>query len=812
MDISKIIMQTFICLFIGIPTYSQNFESITNDLISNNALTFQIQKDTISSYVLYNTNNKNKITFNHSFYKKALTDHYFFGLDFTNNTLHIVSLKNDETILKKEVRTFEILNHSLIIQYTEGRVEVWNDQIHLKQSFDKVKQFWTVETTNEMVLISESNQIIRYNLSNHSIVHQENVESDVKSYKVVDYKNSKAIISFSKEDIVYTKWEKNKSKKHSIDVGELNTNQKKNWIQNSIRINEKFLFTYVIPSENKSTKQNVEVYHSNVYGKDENFKKERKIKKNYYIYNLIDEKLLDLNKLYPDYEFFVSSLVSETIYAYQSISNHYKSQNDIALYYLNEQLELVYIDHVIGSSDMIYPLGEQNKILINTENHWKVFDEKNRQLKAVFTKEPMSSNVLSTENEFPQNKWYTLPNGNLIFKYKRDIMLFDKKLQSFKKLPIDNENHYEIKYSNFNSIPNVLLWGYDRQVASNDLLLQKRSNFFEKESLSTFNFKELKPLIVECECKISQIVDHDNGISYVKESYNLQPMLVYYNKVSGIEEVIYRSNFEDKEVINYMSSYIRIDHEQNIKNGFLVRFPVNYDPNKVYPGIVNVYEQKFYSQNEYMPKNRALFYGFNWRDYVDNGYFVIEPDIYYHKDDIGGSIIHSMENVLKTLQKKKFGIDQNKLGIIGHSFGGYEVNHLITKTDFFKVAVSGASNSNLIDTSFSINQSTKRMNLWKVYGIQYRNYTTLFENKDKIIENSPIFHTMNLNTPLLLWHGKKDHLISYNESVKFFNAIDHLKKPVKLIVFDNEGHVISDQSNEEFLRKEIFSWFEHYLK
>lgn len=812
MDISKIIMQTFICLFIGIPTYSQNFESITNDLISNNALTFQIQKDTLSSYVLYNTSNKNKITFNHSFYKKALTDHYFFGLDFTNNTLHIISLKNDETILKKEVRTFEILNHSLIIQYTEGRVEVWNDQIHLKQSFDKVKQLWTVEPTNEMVLISESNQIIRYNLSNHSIVLQENAESDVKSYKVVDYKNSKAIISFSKEDIVYTQWEKNKSKKHSIDVGELNTNQVKNWIQNSIRINEKFLFTYVIPSDNKSTKQNVEVYHSNVYGNDENFKKERKIKKNYYLYNLIDEKLFDLNKLYPDYDFFVSSLVSETIYAYQSISNHYKSQNDIELYYLNEQLELVYIDKVIGSSDMIYPLGDQNKILINTENHWKVFDEKKRHSKIVFTKEPMSSNVLSTENEFPQNKWYTLPNGNLIFKYKRDIMLFDKKLQSFKKLPIDNENHYEIKYSNFNSIPNVLLWGYDRQIASNDLLLQKRSNFFEKESLSTFNFKELKPLIEECECKILQIMDHNNGISYVKESYNLQPMLVYYNKVSGIEEVIYRSNFEDKDVMNYMSSYIRMDHEQNIKNGFLVRFPVNYDPNKVYPGIVNVYEQKFYSQNEYMPQNRALFYGFNWRDYVDNGYFVIEPDIYYDKDDIGGSIIHSIENVLKTLQKKKFGIDQNKLGIIGHSFGGYEVNHLITKTDFFKVAVSGASNSNLIDTSFSINQSTKRMNLWKVYGIQYRNYTTLFENKDKIIENSPIFHTKNLNTPLLLWHGKKDHLISYNESVKFFNAIDHLKKPVKLILFDNEGHVISDQSNEEFLRKEIFSWFEHYLK
>ncbi|MEM9823403.1 MAG: prolyl oligopeptidase family serine peptidase, partial [Bacteroidota bacterium] len=121
--------------------------------------------------------------------------------------------------------------------------------------------------------------------------------------------------------------------------------------------------------------------------------------------------------------------------------------------------------------------------------------------------------------------------------------------------------------------------------------------------------------------------------------------------------------------------------------GVLVK-PENFDPKKKYPMIVNFYERssnRLYRHRAPYPHRSTINYAF----YTNRGYLIFNPDVKYREGYPGESAFNCVIPGVTSLIGEGF-VDAANIGIQGHSWGGYQIAYLITKTNLFKCAESGA--------------------------------------------------------------------------------------------------------------------------
>ena len=170
-------------------------------------------------------------------------------------------------------------------------------------------------------------------------------------------------------------------------------------------------------------------------------------------------------------------------------------------------------------------------------------------------------------------------------------------------------------------------------------------------------------------------------------------------------------------------------------------------------------------------------------------------------------MIKAVETVLK-----KGIVKEDRIGLIGHSFGGYEVSFIITQTNLFKTAVAGAAVTDLVNLYLKMNWQWNRSQAWRFESQQMRMGSTPFENYRGYKNNSPIANASSINTPLLSWSGKDDNNVDWNQSIYLHMALRRLQKKNKLLLFRNEGHTILTKESQAILSNEIKKWFDEYLK
>ena len=127
--------------------------------------------------------------------------------------------------------------------------------------------------------------------------------------------------------------------------------------------------------------------------------------------------------------------------------------------------------------------------------------------------------------------------------------------------------------------------------------------------------------------------------------------------------------------------------------GLLIK-PENFDPSKKYPMIVNFYEQSsdnLYRHHAPNPGRSTINYSF----YASRGYLIFNPNIHYRTGYPGESAYNSVIPGVTSLIDQGF-VDPDHIGIQGHSWGGYQIAHIVTKTDLFKCAEAGAPVPNMI--------------------------------------------------------------------------------------------------------------------
>lgn len=343
------------------------------------------------------------------------------------------------------------------------------------------------------------------------------------------------------------------------------------------------------------------------------------------------------------------------------------------------------------------------------------------------------------------------------------------------------------------------------------LILKWTSNMHTIQGISLYQVGKGTRTLVEDKAEYSNILINGNFITYIKQKASKPPTLYLFDIEKNQEYEIYQSNSWDYDVEQVNSQYFSWKNKEGMLRGAIVRFPKNYSSAQKYPVIVNIYEKKYPVQHRYVSPFSINATTVNFREYTDAGYLVIEPDIFYEVGNPGVSAFTCVTEVLDELASR-FSLNQERIGLIGHSFGGYQTNFIITQTNRFKAAVSSAGVSDLVNRYFVYSKEAHRPEMWRAESQQARMAKSFFEIPEKYIANSPIYHAKNINTPLLLISGKDDYTVNWEQSMYMFNALKRLKKDVNLILYSGEKHEILKPINRLDVSMKIRFYFDYHLK
>jgi dipeptidyl aminopeptidase/acylaminoacyl peptidase len=298
---------------------------------------------------------------------------------------------------------------------------------------------------------------------------------------------------------------------------------------------------------------------------------------------------------------------------------------------------------------------------------------------------------------------------------------------------------------------------------------------------------------------------------YVEQTAEQPPQLMIFDTPGGKPRSIVQTNPHYK---NYSTSHAELLSYKNASGEMLqgiLRYPSNYEPGKKYPMVVFIYEVLSPRLNEYLNPTHKYRTGFNPANYFTDGYFVLFPDIKYKLGEPGLSAADCVKSAVASVVARDL-VEESKIGLWGHSYGGYETSFIITQTSLFAAAVAGAAVTDLTSSYFTMNFNTNRSDGWSIESQQLRIANSPFECPEAYTLNSPIVHAAKITTPLLSWAGKDDQVVNFEQSIELHLALRRLQKPNLLLLYPGEGHILNNPEAQQDLTDRTKDWFDHYLK
>lgn len=243
--------------------------------------------------------------------------------------------------------------------------------------------------------------------------------------------------------------------------------------------------------------------------------------------------------------------------------------------------------------------------------------------------------------------------------------------------------------------------------------------------------------------------------------------------------------------------------------GMLVK-PENFDPNKKYPLMVNFYEKSsngLHNHRDPYPHRSTMNYSF----YASRGYLIFNPNVNYGTGYPGEDAYNCVIPGITSLIEKGF-IDAENIGVQGHSWGGYQIAHLLAETDIFKCAEAGAPVVNMISAYGGIRWGSGLSRMFQYEHTQSRIGGSLWEYPLRYIENSPIFTLDKVNTPVLIMHNDEDGAVPWYQGIEYFVGLRRLGKPAWMLNYRGEPHWPLKTQNRIDFNIRMSQFFDHYLK
>jgi dipeptidyl aminopeptidase/acylaminoacyl peptidase len=234
--------------------------------------------------------------------------------------------------------------------------------------------------------------------------------------------------------------------------------------------------------------------------------------------------------------------------------------------------------------------------------------------------------------------------------------------------------------------------------------------------------------------------------------------------------------------------------------------PLNPEPGKKYPMIVLVHGGPSSAvQPNYMWKGTT-------NDLVQHGFYVFQANprgsfgqgeafTKANVKDFGGGDLRDILAGVDAVEKVA-PVDDKRLGVYGHSYGGYMTMWTVTHSNRFKAGVAGAGIADWVSY-----YGENGINQWMVpfFG------TTAYKDPAAYDKFSPIRYIQNAKTPTFIYVGERDVECPADQSLQFKAGLDAVGVPNSLVIYAGEGHGIREAEHKDDLKKRILGWFDQYL-
>lgn len=295
---------------------------------------------------------------------------------------------------------------------------------------------------------------------------------------------------------------------------------------------------------------------------------------------------------------------------------------------------------------------------------------------------------------------------------------------------------------------------------------------------------------------------------WTESTYVQSPTLLVADAGLKNQKVLVQTNPQQKDFAWGHAELINFTNKNGKELQGVLHYPANYEPGKKYPMLVYIYEIRSTSLHQYINPSDQSFY--NVTNYVQQGFFVFQPDIVYRLDDPGISavecVVPAVEKVLESGM-----IDRSKIGLMGHSWGAYQTAFIITQTDLFSAAVAGAPLTDMISMYTEIYWNSGSPNQGIFETSQGRFTKPYWEILDKYLANSPMFQAQNIQTPLLVAFGDEDGAVDWHQGIELYTTMRRMEKPYVMLVYAGENHSVRKKENTLDYTRKINEWFNYYL-
>lgn len=242
----------------------------------------------------------------------------------------------------------------------------------------------------------------------------------------------------------------------------------------------------------------------------------------------------------------------------------------------------------------------------------------------------------------------------------------------------------------------------------------------------------------------------------------------------------------------------------------LLTYPINYKPGTKVPFILNVHGGPAgVFQQSCVAGNSGTY---PLAAFAEKGYAILRPNPrgssgygtdfrMANRADWGGKdfmdLMAGVDYVIK------MGVaDENKMGVMGWSYGGFMSSWIVGHTNRFKVASIGAPvvdlvHQNLTDDIEGFLPSYFKTDPWNDWSL----YDT----------HSPLRFVQNVKTPVMLQHGEADQRVPFSNSVMFYNALRRRGVPVRLLALPRQPHGPTEPRMVLRTMQSNLEWFEKHI-
>lgn len=298
------------------------------------------------------------------------------------------------------------------------------------------------------------------------------------------------------------------------------------------------------------------------------------------------------------------------------------------------------------------------------------------------------------------------------------------------------------------------------------------------------------------------VADQNNRIVFTEESadeprelWTFEGQFQSPKRISSLGGAVWNVHLGRSRVVEWTSADGKPVHG-------VLTLPPGYDPARRYPLVVWMYEH-LGSVHTFGLTGQAVF---NSHLLATRGIACLYPDLHWERERVMQGLHEQVSAAIQAMVTQGIA-DPDRVGVAGHSSGGYDVLAVLATTPGIKAAIASAGVADMMSfygiSLIGPDWVEKQMGLT----------ATPWEKPDRYIANSPAFHMDQVHTPLLIVQGTTDTENTIQMDMAF-NLLRHLDRDVEYRRYAGEGHVPDTWNPADRLdvTQRIVDWWVHYLR